>query len=213
MKIRTLLSALFAISVFALAIVASSPAQNWCPERFSGLINDYGPSNITGGPYEMRGKWSVRLHRESGMADFSAFLNMETSDSGIFSAAMVDPTNPTTRSAHTHHITMSAPFTYLTSDASGVCPPPAPSAPPTTGPVIVITGTPTVGTPNITANGGPAPFAKNGPSGLQVCITGGTEIRFSNVELAFTGPASKHFGIDPIHGVVRNGDHDDHDRP
>lgn len=197
-------------SLFLLTLATGALAQEPIPEHLSGLINDYGPSNITGGPYEMRGKWSVRLHRESGIADFSAFLNMETSDYGIFSATMVDPTNPDTRGAHTHHITMTAPFTYLTSDASGICPAPPPSAPPTTGPVIVITGTPTVGTPKILANGGPAPFDKNGPSGLQVCISGGTEVAFSNITLAFSGPASKHFGSQAVHGVVRKEDRDEH---
>lgn len=193
-----------------LAVAVGALAQDRIPERLSGLINDYGPSTISGGPYEMRGKWSVHLHRESQTADFSAFLNMETSDYGIFSPAMVDPTNPATRGAHTHHITMTAPFTYLTSDSSGVCPLPPPPSPPTTGPVIVITGTPAVGTPKISANGGPAPFDKNGPSGLQVCISGGTEVSFSNVELVFSGPASKHFGSQAIHGAVRNEDHDEH---
>jgi hypothetical protein len=202
MKSRTF-SVSLTIAVFALAIGASSLAQERIPERLSGLINDYTPSNVAGGPYEMRGKWSLRLHSDSLTADFSAFVNMETSDYGI-SEGTVDPTNPTTRGAHTHHITMSAPFTYLISDASGICPLPPPPSPPTTGPVIVITGTPAVGTPKISANGGPAPFDTKGPSGLQVCVTGGTEVAFSNITLAFSGPAAGHFGSLPIHGVVRH---------
>jgi hypothetical protein len=40
-------------------------AQDRPPQRLSGLINDYTPSNVAGGPYEMRGKWSLRLHHES----------------------------------------------------------------------------------------------------------------------------------------------------
>jgi hypothetical protein len=58
------------------------------------------------------------LHHESGTADFSAFMNMETSDYGI-SEAIVDPTNPDTRNAHTHHITMAGKISYDTS----ACPP------------------------------------------------------------------------------------------
>ncbi len=203
MKSKYFSLSLATIAVLSLIAGVGVLAQDQPPERLSGLINDFTPSTVAGGPYELHGKWSVRLHRESGTADFSAFMNMETSDYGI-SEAIVDPANPTTRSAHTHHITMTAPFTYLTSDASGVCPLPPASTPPTTGAVIVITGTPTVGTPKISANGGPSPFDTKGPSGLQVCITGGTEVPFSNVTLAFSGPASGHFGSDPIHGVVRN---------
>lgn len=203
MKSKYFSFALGMIAVLSLITGVSVLAQDRLPERLSGLINDYGPSNISGGPYEMRGKWSVRLHRESGTADFSAFFNMETSDYGI-SEAIVDPTDPTTRSAHTHHITMTAPFAYLTNDESGICPLPSASTPATTGAVIVITGTPSVGTPKISANGGPSPFDKKGPSGLQVCITGGTEVPFSNVTLVFSGPASGHFGSQAVHGVVRN---------
>jgi hypothetical protein len=204
---KTLNWAIRLTSLLLLTLATGVLAQDCIPERLGGLINDYTPSNVAGGPYELRGKWSVRLHRESLTADFSAFLDMETSDYGI-SEAIVDPTNPTTRGAHTHHITMTAPFTYLTSDASGVCPLPPAGTPPTTGPVIVITGTPSVGTPKISANGGSAPFDKNGPSGLQVCITGGTEVTFSNVTLAFSGPAKGHFGSLPIHGVVKTNNED-----
>jgi hypothetical protein len=44
---------------------------------------------------------------------------------------------------------------------------------------------------------------------LQVCVTGGENagsIPYSNITLQFqTGsPAIKHFGAQPIHGVVRN---------
>jgi hypothetical protein len=60
----------------------------------------------------------------------------------------------------------------------------------------------------ISANGNSAPFEKAGPSMLQVCISGGTdgtsEVEYSNMTLVITGPAAtKHFGSQPIHGVVR----------
>ena len=63
---------------------------------------------------------------------------------------------------------------------------------------LVVTGTATT-----TGNGGPAPFEAKGPSTLQVCIMGGSQVVYSNVTLVYTGPATGHFGTQPIHGVVR----------
>ena len=57
---------------------------------------------------------------------------------------------------------------------------------------------------SVTANGGFAPFAPQGQlSPLQVCITGGTLVEFSNITLVFGAPASEHFGSQPINGAVR----------
>jgi hypothetical protein len=71
------------------------------------------------------------------------------------------------------------------------------------------------GTANfIAANGNPAPFEKNGSSMLQVCITGGSNVTYSNMTLVFTGPAATHFGTQPIHGAVRSeekGDEREHE--
>jgi hypothetical protein len=118
-------------------------------------------------------------------------LAMETSDYGISSATAVDPANPGTRSPHTHHISMTnANVSY---DPS-VCPV---FSPPATGPAIVVTGTVTT-----TGNGGPAPFEAKGPSTMQVCITGGTQVVFSNMTMVYTGPATSHFGPQPLHGAV-----------
>jgi hypothetical protein len=93
-----------------------------------------------------------------------------------------------------------------------------PADSPATTPRFVLTGE-----ADITGNGTAAPFQKP-PTGvitlspLQVCITGGTEVTYSNMTMTFqTGaPAIKHFGSFPIHGVVRlphkPDDHDhDHD--
>jgi hypothetical protein len=168
-------------------------AQELRRVHFDGLVNDYSPSTVSGGPYEMRGHWSLDIDR-SGAAGFTADLNMETSDYGITGATQVDPTNPATRSPHTHHITITnGTVSYDTS----VCPA---NNPPTTSQGVVVAGTAT-----ITANGGPAPFEANGApaSTLQVCITGGSEVRFSTLTLVYTGPATGHFGAQPIHGVVK----------
>jgi hypothetical protein len=179
------------ICSIALAWAAGNArAQDLRSVHFSGLINDYSPSNEPGGPWEIRGQWSLDVDA-SGTAAFSADLNMETSDYGITDTTQVNPANPTTRTPHTHHISVTnATVSYDTS----VCPA---NTPPASGSGVVVSGTaPT------TANGGPAPFASKGTSNLQICITGGSELQFSNVTLVYTGPAASHFGAQPIHGVV-----------
>jgi hypothetical protein len=160
-------------------------------EHLNGLINDYSPASVGGGPYEIRGEWSLELNHGSVTADFSAAVNMETSDWGI-SKGTVDPSDPTTRGAHTHHITLS--HATVSNDWS-VCP--AFNPPVTAG--FVVTGT-----ASVTGNGSPAPFEANGnpPSTLQVCVTGGSQVAFSNITLVFSGPATKHFGTQAIHGLV-----------
>ena len=165
-------------------------AQDLRVVHFKGVINDYSPSTVSGGPWEIRGPWSLDVQR-SGTANFSADLTMETSDYGITGATQVDPTNPATRSPHTHHISITnATVSYDTS----VCPA---NSPATTGSGVVVTSTATT-----TGNGGPAPFEAKGTSSIQLCITGGTEVEFSNMTLVYTGPATGHFGPQAIHGVV-----------
>jgi hypothetical protein len=179
-----------AILVAAIVLVRAQ-AQDLRPVRFSGVINDYSPSTVAGGPYEIRGEWSLDVQR-AGTANFSADLNMETSDYGISGATQVDPANPGTRSPHTHHISLTnAPVSYDTSS----CPA---NSPPTTFSGLVVTGTATT-----TGNGGPATFEAKGPSTLQVCIMGGSQVVYSIVTLVYVGPATGHFGTQPIHGVVR----------
>jgi hypothetical protein len=180
-----------AIAVSAIALVPAQ-AQDLRPVHFSGVINDYSPSTVAGGPYEIRGDWSLDVER-GGTANFSADLTMETSDYGITSGAQVDPANPATRTPHTHHISVTnATVSYDTS----VCPV---NNPPTTGAGRVVTGTSTT-----TGNGGPAPFESKGSSTVQVCIVGGSQVDFSNMTLVYSGPATGHFGPQPIHGVIRN---------
>jgi hypothetical protein len=179
-----------AIAVVAITL-APAQAQDVRPVHFSGVVNDYTPSTVSGGPYEIRGDWSLDV--VGGSANFSADLNMETSDYGISDATKVDPTNPATRNAHTHHISVTnATVSYDTS----VCPA---NTPATTLSGLVVTGTATTA-----ANGGPAPFDSKGSSTLQVCIMGGAEVSYSNVTLVYVGPATGHFGTQPIHGVVRD---------
>lgn len=197
MRSKGLLWAVRIIAVLALALPFGALAQGPMPEHLGGIINDYTAATGVSGPWEMHGTWSLKIDGTSGKADFSAVMTMEHPDSwtamnpGLPGKPNVD--NPAARSPHTHHITMTdAMISYDTS----VCPADSPS---TTVRLVVI------GQPSITGNGSTAPFEAKGPSTLQVCITGGTEVEFSNITMAFTStsPATVHFGTQAIHGVVR----------
>lgn len=170
--------------------VGNGSAQELRTVQLKGTISDYSPSTVSGGPYEIRGQWSLNVNR-AGVAEFTADLNMETSDYGITGATQVDPANPGTRSPHTHHISMT---NGTVSYDMSVCPA---NSPATTSAGFVINGTATT-----SGNGGPAAFEAKGASTLQVCVTGGTEVQFSNMTMVYTGPATTHFGPQPIHGVV-----------
>ncbi len=176
--------------VFLPLVVSQVGAQDLRRVSFNGVIHDYSPSTVSGGPYEIRGEWSLAIDR-SGTSSFTADIAMETSDYGITDSTQVDPANPATRMPHTHHITM--PNATVSYDMT-VCPA---NSPATTAAGVVVTGTATT-----TGNGGPASFESKGASTLQVCITGGSEVQFSNISLVYTGPATTHFGAQPIHGVV-----------
>lgn len=182
----------YAMSICGVTLILAAGlalAQDLRGVHISGIIHDYGPSTVSGGPWEIRGDWSLDI---SGTADFSADLTMETSDYGITDTTQVDPTNPSTRMPHTHHIAMTnANVSYDTS----VCPA---NSPATTGTGVVVTGQATT-----SGNGSPASFESKGSSTLQVCVIGGSEVQFSNVTLVYTGPATGHFGPQPIHGAVR----------
>ncbi|HWM26989.1 MAG TPA: hypothetical protein VNQ14_00925 [Woeseiaceae bacterium] len=173
------------------ATLAVADNSHPLPGRLGGLINDYTPGSVKGGPYEMRGEWSLDVHRKSGTASFSAVMNMETSDWGV-SKGIVDPDDPSTRGAHTHHITMTK--ATVTRDSS-VCP----SLSPATSGGFVVTGT-----AQVNGNGTPAPFESGGnpPSTIQICVTGGSKVALSNFTLTFLGLATGHFGTQAIHGVV-----------
>jgi hypothetical protein len=180
--------AIATMMVLALAAGTVAHAQRARCMRFHGTVSDYTPAS-TGGPWEMRGTWNLVLHENSGLADFSAELNMEQSDEGIINMALAkgdtaDPTvefnTPALRGAHTHHIVLEGiPFTKLTNGGYQV-----------SGAIKLVT-----------KDGTPAPF---GPSSLLVQVTGGSVIKFSNMTMAVSGPGAGHFGAQAIHGVVRN---------
>lgn len=187
--------ALWLVIAVVLAVPSGAVAQNPHPKKFSGTINDYTTGTQT---WEMRGTWSLKLYGDSGTADLSVALNMEHSDLGLINGA-------TGRTQHTHHIRLT--HAQVITDASYVASncPSVHYAPPTT------TGFAVVGMASVTGNGAFAPFAPNGElSQLNVCITGASQVAYSNITLMFpaTNPdgskdaASGHFGTSPINGVV-----------
>jgi hypothetical protein len=209
MNCKSVSSMLRILAALVLAVGTGAQAQAPLPKHLGGIINDYTPATGVSGPWEMHGKWSMKINRESGKADFSAFMTMEHSDYWVLANPSTPPAppvvdNPPARSPHTHHITMTD---VMVSYDTSVCPA---NNPPTTSAGFVVTGP-----VSITGNGNPAPFETKGPSMLQVCVTGGADVPFSNVSLVLTGPATGHFGTHAINGVVRtvsNSDKDERDR-
>lgn len=183
------------LSVLAAATGPNVAAQQLTPLEFSGLINDYSPSTVSGGPWEMHGQWTMSIDARSGMADFSADLTM--SGYGTNSMGAPDATQGGVK-AHTHHIKLTN--AAITWDSAG-----CPTYSPGTFGGFQLTQTVSL----LTGNGSNATFETSPPSSvLQVCVTGGEgndSVPYSNITLKFvTGsPAITHFGSQPIHGVVR----------
>jgi hypothetical protein len=184
------------IAVLVLAAAAVAQAQPPRHMTFAGTLNDHTVASGIGGPWEVRGHWTLKLKGDSGKADFSAALTMERSDQGVASQppesnGSSNFDDPAKRNAHTHHITL------------------------TDGVVSEIPNGFRVTSPNptiVTGNGMyPPPFGA--PSYLQIDITGVTgapgDVAFSNIAVTFSGAATKHFGTTAINGVVRNGDKGD----
>jgi hypothetical protein len=164
------------IGLLVLVTSIGALAQNPNHEKFSGLINAYTAQTSTVGPYEVRGVWSLKLEEGSSKADFSAALTMGLSDGWVLTLGNAN-FDPKGRNPHTHHITL---------ENGDVTP--------------IANGFRVTGTATVTVNGGPTPFA---PSPLQIDVTGGSSVEFSNITLTFSGPAAGHFGTQPLSGVVR----------
>ena len=166
------------IGLLMLVTSIGALAQNRATERlkFNGLINAYSPQTTTG-PYEVRGIWNLQLQGSSGKANFAAALNMVLSDGWVLTLGDKN-FDPSARGAHTHHITMhNADVTPITG------------------------GFRVNGTATITSNGTNSTTIS--PSPLEVDITGGPNVEFSNVTLTFGSPASTHFGTSPLPGVIQ----------
>ncbi len=197
MKSKISATAVRALSLLLLVSGTCALAQGRSPLHLSGLINDYTPlsTTIKGSPWEMHGQWSMDIHPEWASADFAADMTM--SGFGKTSGGAVDPTQPLVN-PHTHHIKLTN--MRIIWDMTG-CPA---YMPPATKTGFQISGTVTL----LTGNGTNAPFETDPPSStLQVCVTGGDDIKYSvtnsNITMVFGGAATTHFGSQPIHGVVR----------
>lgn len=182
------------VAVLVLAVSAGALADPHSPRHFAGVINDYTP--ISGGTtaWEVRGPWSLNLNPQSTTADFSAAVTMELSVLGQSTTNV----SAATLTQHTHHISMKGAAVSFQTVETTSCPS---FNPPTSGSVLVITGD-----ASITANGNVVtPFdPSGGTSPLTVCISGGPNVPYANVTLQFSAPASNHFGLQAIHGVVRH---------
>jgi hypothetical protein len=198
MKSKTLASAIRMLSLFLLVSGACALAQERSPAHFSGLINDYSPSTVKGGPWEMHGQWTLDLRPEwqgewVTVADFAADMTM----SGYGTTAGLPDATKGGQSPHTHHIKLTNKTVTWNMDG-------CPTVSPATLTGFQINGTVSL----ITGNGSNALFESGAPiSTLQVCITGGEDVQYSvtnsNISLVFGGPATTHFGSQAIHGVVR----------
>src|ERR1700743_1270927 len=80
MKNKTLVYAVRTIAVLVLAIGTSALAQPQKHMSFAGTLNDHTVAAAIGGPWEVRGHWTLKVKGYSGKADFSAALTMERSD-------------------------------------------------------------------------------------------------------------------------------------
>lgn len=194
MKGIRLIAAIGLVSSLALVGGPSAAAQEPTPVQFSGLLNDYSPSTVSGGPWEMHGQWTLSINAWSGAADFSADMTM----SGYGKDSMGNPdATQGGQGAHTHHIRLTGTVTWNTTGC--------PTYSPSTYGGFQFTGTVSL----LTGNGSNAKFETSPPSSvLQVCVSGGegnNSVPFSNITLTFASgsPAISHFGSQPIHGVVR----------
>jgi len=194
MKRKTLPSAIRVLSVLLLASGTYAMADDHGPVHFRGLINDYTPATVAGGPYEMHGQWSMELHPERGTADFFADMTMSSFGTTTTSTGAIveDPTqagvNP-----HTHNIRLTD---IAISSETSTCP----TYKTATTMRFQINGT----LSEMTGNGNVLKGETDPPtSSLQVCVSGGPVVEYSNVTLVFSTPASNHFGTGAIHGVVR----------
>jgi hypothetical protein len=168
--------------IAAMVLAAGTNALAQTPKHlyFGGTINDYTPASDAG-PYEVRGHWSLWVD-ESGKADFAADVTMERSDMGVLQNGSSDLNNPTVRNAHTHHIMLRGGTVTALPNGSGFQ---------------------VIGPAKITANGAfPPPFGPVLPT-LTIQITGGNTVPLSNITVLFGAPAAGHFGMYPLHGVVR----------
>jgi hypothetical protein len=198
--------ALAAITALPLGLspaTALAGGQYRLPTHFGGILNDYTPASVAGGPYEMHGKWSLELNEARGTATFSAEMTMETADFANTDANH----DPTKLGPHTHHISVSDGVIHTDPNDPTHWQTACPTLKPPMAGGFVVTGT-----AYLTGNGSNPSFGN--PSPVTICILGGAPsatvvgaqavVEFSNFTFTFnTGArAISHFGAQAINGVV-----------
>ena len=186
-----LLASALAVGTLSTALADSPEPSAQLPVRFTGVLSDYTgmSSTIAGSPYEIRGKWTLDVDPWRGTARFSAALVMETSDYGVVQG-VANPSDPSSRTPHTHHISMTA-GKVTEQDWATSCP---------SFKIPVKGGFVVRGPAYVAGNGGAPPFPPVSP--VTICILGGDHVEFSNITVSFGAPANGHFGTSPLHGVV-----------
>jgi hypothetical protein len=155
---------------------AQASAQHSLPSHLGGTIGDYvWVEAVPGlGAWFVSGEWSLHGQGAGGKADFTASLLGVRSDLWVLQNS-IDPATGS-RMPHTHHVELvNAEVTSIPN------------------------GFKVSGTATITANGNVAPYS---PAPVEVEITGGNHLRFSNMKLTFFGIAIEHFGSQAYDGVV-----------
>jgi hypothetical protein len=170
------------ITAMALATGALTVAQEGVDEapltHVAGTFNDYVwvEGNQGFGPWHVTGDWSARVNTQSRKGEFIGSLLGVRSDLWVLQTA-ADPANPALRNPHTHHVSL--PDATVTFISNGVR---------------------LEGTAIITVNGSVAGYSG---STVQVEITGGNLIRYSNIKLTFLGTGGvDHFGPQAYEGLV-----------
>jgi hypothetical protein len=143
----------------------------------SGTFNDYVWVEVGSGAgaWHVTGDWTADVRGRSGKGEFIASLLGVRSDLWVLQTS-ADPANPALRSPHTHHVGL------FNEDVT-----------------VIPNRVRLTGTAIITTNGAAAPFSG---SPVQVDITGGALLQFSNIKLTFLGHAIDHFGPQPYDGIV-----------
>jgi hypothetical protein len=174
------------VGLFVFAGVGGAHGQSPKDDHFNGLhltglINDF--TTPAFGSWEVHGAWSLDVTGGPNAANFTAALTMERSDLFFGLTPTANPNTLATRNAHTHHISV------VNSTVTAI-----PGGFRVNG-----TAVETV----VTGNGAGASFETNPPSStVQINITGGSLVTFSNITLTFGGAAASHFGLNPLAGVV-----------
>lgn len=166
--------ALGCIAAAGLLLGIQALTQSPAPVKMQGVFHDFVASSTTpAGPWEVGGEWSLKLKGRSGTADFQAALTMVRSDWWVQNT-FADINDPAARVPHTHHVSLVDGQVWPLANGFRV-----------------------TGTAFLTGNGN-----SSGSAPVEIDITGGDAIRFSNIKLTFSGGATGHYGTQPLEGVV-----------